>query len=87
MEIYDGITIDEFQKGFDLAGQETAGGQSRIREVLRAIDDLPETHRQCVYLRYIEEYTPEEIAVMLGLEVNTVSVRIHRGKALLRDNE
>ena len=74
-------------EGFDVAGIEKTEGQARMREVLREIDSLPEIYRESVYLRYVEEYAPEEIAEMLGLDANTVSVRIHRGRALLRTNE
>lgn len=74
-------------EGFDVAGVEKPEDQAHMREVLREIDSLPETYRECVYLRYVEEYAPEEIATLLGLDANTVSVRIHRGRTLLRTNE
>lgn len=74
-------------EGFDMAGKEKTDQQARVREAMKEIDALPDAYRECVYLRYVEEYTPEEIAHMLELDVNTVSVRIHRGKAILRTHE
>lgn len=36
-------------------------------------------YREVVYMRYIENLTPREIAKILGEKVNIISVRIHRG--------
>lgn len=35
-------------------------------------------------LRYIDGFRPMEIADMLGVSANVVSVRLHRGIAILR---
>ena len=49
-----------------------------------AIDLLDETYRDVVLLRFTEDMPPREIARMLGLTENVVSVRLHRGIKLLR---
>lgn len=54
---------------------------SRIRE---RIDDLPEMYRTAVTMRFIDEFSPREIAELLGESENVISVRIHRGLAKLR---
>lgn len=36
-------------------------------------------YREVVYMRYVENLTPREIAEILGEKVNIISVRIHRG--------
>ena len=48
----------------------------RIPELLAA---MPESYREVVVMRHIDELQPAEIAELLGEPVNTVSVRIHRG--------
>lgn len=45
-------------------------------EKLRLIE---KEYREVVYMRYIENLTPREIAEVLGESVNIISVRIHRG--------
>ncbi len=41
--------------------------------------ELESEYREVVYMRYVENLTPREIAEILGEAVNTISVRIHRG--------
>lgn len=54
---------------------------SRIRA---HIGTLPDAYRTAVTLRYIDGFSPKEIATMLGETENVVSVRIHRGILKLR---
>ena len=49
-----------------------------------AIARLPETYRTVLLLRDIEEMTTEGTAQMLGLTVNAVKIRLHRGRLALR---
>ena len=50
-----------------------------------AVEGLPETFRQAVWLRDVEEFTYAEIAEMLAIPVGTVMSRISRGRRLLFD--
>jgi RNA polymerase sigma-70 factor, ECF subfamily len=50
-----------------------------------ALDRLPEKYRTVLILFAIEENTGEEIASLLGIDVNTVWVRLHRARAKLAD--
>ena len=50
-----------------------------------AIDALPEKQRTVLLLHYFEEYSCEEIALMLGCSVGTVWSRLHYGCRKLRD--
>jgi RNA polymerase sigma-70 factor (ECF subfamily) len=52
-------------------------------ELQAAIDDLPETFRQAVWLRDVEEFSYAEIAAMLNIPPGTVMSRISRGRRLL----
>jgi len=50
-----------------------------------AIDALPATFREVVWLRDVEEFSYAEIAEMLGVPIGTVMSRISRGRHLLFD--
>ncbi|OGZ11117.1 MAG: hypothetical protein A3D67_03950 [Candidatus Lloydbacteria bacterium RIFCSPHIGHO2_02_FULL_51_22] len=56
-----------------------------VRRVRREIEKLPEKERVVVLMRYIDDLSPKEIAVVLGEKENAVSVRIHRAVEKLRD--
>jgi len=50
-----------------------------------ALDRLPEKYRTVLILFALEECTGEEIAALLGIDSNTVWVRLHRARAKLAD--
>jgi RNA polymerase sigma-70 factor, ECF subfamily len=50
-----------------------------------ALDRLPEKYRTVLILFAIEENTGDEVADLLGVEVNTVWVRLHRARTKLAD--
>src|SRR5688572_29450295 len=52
-------------------------------ELQAAIDDLPETFRQAVWLRDVEEFSYAEIAAMMEIPIGTVMSRISRGRRML----
>ena len=54
------------------------------RFVLDSIRKVGITNRHAVYLRFVEDLSPPEIAEILGLSVNATSVRINRGLEELR---
>jgi RNA polymerase sigma-70 factor (ECF subfamily) len=49
------------------------------RRVLERLDELDPPYREVVYLRFVEGLRPKEIAGIIGVSVNVISVRIHRG--------
>jgi RNA polymerase sigma-70 factor (ECF subfamily) len=55
------------------------------RMVIEKISKLNATYRESVYLRYVEELSPREIAEILGVSANNISVRINRGTLELRE--
>lgn len=75
------------EKGFDPVGED---GMERIEKeedkvMLRsAIATLPAAIREVVVLRYIEEYSPKEIAELLHISQSLVSVRLFRATQLLK---
>jgi RNA polymerase sigma-70 factor (ECF subfamily) len=52
-------------------------------DLQQALDALPDTFRQAVWLRDVEEFAYAEIAAMLDVPVGTVMSRISRGRRLL----
>ncbi len=54
-------------------------------EVRHAVEALPETYREAVVLRELENMSYAEIAVILECPVGTVMSRLSRGRALLRE--
>lgn len=54
------------------------------KEALEALQELPDSYREALALRYVEGLSPKEIAEIVGESENAVSVRIHRGLKKLR---
>ena len=54
--------------------------------LLHALAELPPDHRAVIVLRHLLEYTPGEIAELLGLPRGTVNSRLRRGLDALKEN-
>jgi RNA polymerase sigma-70 factor (ECF subfamily) len=54
----------------------------RIETIIR---ELPETYREALILRFLEEKSYEEIMDILELPKGSVATLVHRGKKLLRE--
>jgi RNA polymerase sigma-70 factor (ECF subfamily) len=66
---------------------EKSMAQRQIQHVVEhAIDELPEAFRIVFITRVIEGMNVEETAEILGLRPETVKTRLHRARAMLRDN-
>jgi RNA polymerase sigma-70 factor, ECF subfamily len=66
---------------------EKSMAQREIQAVVeRAIDELPEPFRLVFITRVVEGMNVEETADILGLKPETVKTRLHRARAMLRDN-
>ena len=69
----------------DTAGLEVALERSELAELLgRALAALPAQTREVLVERYVHESTSPEIAARLGLSTDAVSMRLHRGRRVLR---
>lgn len=69
------------------ADPERAMAQTEINAMLeKAIDDLPDVYRIVLVARVIEEMSVEETAELYGLKPETVKTRLHRARALLRQD-
>lgn len=54
------------------------------RRVLLMLDKLEPQYKEVIHLRYVEDLSPKNIAEILKLNANTVSIRITRGLEALR---
>ncbi|MBI4122072.1 MAG: RNA polymerase sigma factor [Parcubacteria group bacterium] len=81
------LSLDEMiEAGFAPKDETTPDLAQQLfdKEVVKILDLLDDSYRTIVSMRYIDELSPREIAKALGLNVNVVSVRIHRGVRKLR---
>ena len=59
--------------------------RSEIRDALRkAITELPSIYRQVFNLRDLQEYSIEETAQALGIQIGAVKIRLHRARMTLQ---
>jgi len=69
------------------ADPEKSMAQREIQAVVeRAIDELPDVFRMVFVARVMEGMNIEETAELLGVKPETVKTRLHRARAMLREN-
>src|SRR4249920_3858063 len=79
--------IIQFPLSSAASDPEKSMAQREIQHVVEhAIDELPEAFRLVFITRVIEGMNVEETAEILGLKPETVKTRLHRARAMLRDN-
>lgn len=91
-------SVDELMPSFTLMGHRRGGGpgwgenpqdaaeQLENRELVHeAIAQLPETHRDVLILRDIQEASTDEAASALGVSPGAVKTRLHRARLALRE--
>jgi RNA polymerase sigma factor (sigma-70 family) len=54
-------------------------------KVIEILHELPERYQTVLHLYYLEEFSVDEIAGIMHIGTSSVKVRLHRGRALLRD--
>ncbi len=54
------------------------------KRVLSMLGKIESQYQEVIYLRYVEDLSPKDIAEILKINTNTVSVRITRGMEALR---
>ena len=80
--IEDGHHEEQFTEWSLPADARLARRETRAH-VRQAIDKLPESYRTVLLLRDIEELSTEEAAQVLGVNPNTVKIRLHRARQAL----
>ena len=73
--------------GFEPGGadmRERTAAQLDARRILAALEVLTDDEREALILRYVEGFSPRELAAMYGITANAMTVRLHRAKAKAR---
>jgi RNA polymerase sigma-70 factor (ECF subfamily) len=85
------LSLDEEgeQRGLEIGDWSTLPDDELLRHELSdalhgAVAELPEMYRAVVFLRDLEELSTEETAQILGLTLDVVKTRLHRGRLALR---
>ena len=75
------------EQGFDPSYEEKQMTDDVLdgRILLKSLLSLDEEYREVVSLRFVDDLSPKEIASILGVSANVVSVRIHRGVKKLKE--
>ncbi|NTW29884.1 MAG: sigma-70 family RNA polymerase sigma factor [Candidatus Moranbacteria bacterium] len=83
------VSIEEHDLGQILRAATDIGQEMERKQDLADIDaairSLPDTYREALILRFLEEKTYEEIMDILRLPKGTVATLISRGKKILHD--
>ena len=80
-------SLDQLREaGIDFAGSGTAEitDNAELQQVLAVINELDEPSRDVLLLRFMEGWTPSEIAELNGESANAVSVRLNRALKKVR---
>jgi RNA polymerase sigma-70 factor (ECF subfamily) len=59
--------------------------RERLGAVMAVTRELPPQMRRCVHLRIVEDQSYNEIAIAMGLSINTVKAHLHQAKKILRE--
>ncbi len=93
------VSIDAAQPRFNWMGYRRDAAPGRWRDapddqvvrqemrqiVLEKIAELPETHREVLLMRDIQELSTEQTAAALGIKSGAVKTRLHRARLALRE--
>ncbi|KND51371.1 MAG: RNA polymerase sigma factor [Parcubacteria bacterium C7867-001] len=80
----EGETIDALIPPDETNTVESAIARLDGERALALVSELPDPYREAILLRYVDGFSPKEIANVTELTENIVSVRIHRGLKKLR---
>ena len=70
------INIEEIN---DFTGEKSDSG------IMEALMTLPDKFRTVLVLHYVEEYSIQEIAHIIGKSASAVKMRLQKGRRLLRE--
>lgn len=83
------MEVDGIDEGtFDELSENTVESLAATLDGKRAFDllqELPDTYREIIVLRFVDGLGPKEIATLIEESENVISVRLHRGLKLLRE--
>ncbi len=75
------------EEGFDasLEGAREIERKSEASRAISTLQKLDELYREVMIMRYVDDLSVKEIAEIMGETENTISVRIHRSLAELKE--
>ncbi len=82
------VSLDDLaEDGFDIAHGGRKEEESRIdaKKLLVLLDELEESYRNVLVMRYVDDMTIQEIADLAGDQPNSISVRLHRALKKLKE--
>lgn len=65
--------------------EQIAESNEGIKRIAEAIEELPEAYRDVLRLRCLYEMSAERTAELLGMNANTVNIKLSRARKLLRE--
>ena len=84
-ELY--IQLRTHEAGMHFQGSDpvkTAIGRLESEQVAAALQALPEEYRVVATMYFLEDFSYQEIAEVLGIPIGTVRSRLHRGRKMLQ---
>ena len=72
---------DSLDDAMDLAVKE----DPEVKELMETVWSLPETYKDVIVLHYLEGYSVEEAARILGVSSSAIKMRLKRGRESLRE--
>lgn len=81
----DALREEGFEPSRGMREQEEIDAAVDLKQALLLMEKLGEKYKEVLMLRYIEGFTPKEIAELLDENENAVYVRLHRGLKELRN--
>lgn len=84
----DTVQIDEINDivpSGERTPEQTAASRQTGDVIQQALNSLPDEYREVIVLKHIEELDFREIADILGVSVNALKVRAHRGREMLKE--
>jgi RNA polymerase sigma factor (sigma-70 family) len=72
------------QEDFEMPTRPTQADKLEVRDIAKALQQLPEEHREILLLVALEEMPYAEIATTLDIPIGTVMSRLSRGRERLR---
>jgi len=77
------VSDEVVQAAAQAAPPERADNRAELAHVMAA---LPETHREVVLLRFVDDFSLAEVAAALDIPVGTVKSRLHNALKTLKDD-
>lgn len=75
------IDISEYEEADPFNMEEAVATTDELQTALKLVNSLQEEYRAVFLLKYAHDMSHKEIAEVLGISENNVTVRLHRAKA------